>query len=171
MTKRARVSPEAAASLSWHGGEAPQSAARRWGDAIVSTRPVYLGCVGGEAAMGRQEAKLPHHVHVISVGVMVDDHAVAQLVPMNMLHFEVLVRRRDAYQHSAVDRNPAHTFMSPADSATDHHGSGGACVCWDHGDPPQEVSHRGHEAEPQEDQRIRGALADAGDCVVAGDRL
>ena len=52
MTKRARVSPEAAASLSWHGGEAPQSAARRWGDAIVSTRPVYLGCVGGEAAMG-----------------------------------------------------------------------------------------------------------------------
>ncbi len=34
-----------------------------------------------------------------------------------------------------------------------------------------QVSGRGHEAQPEEDQRIRRAFADAGDGTFAGDRL
>src|SRR5215510_15699707 len=62
-----------------------------------------------------QQTKLPHHSDVVARGSMFDDLAIANLIPVNVLNLEMLLRRLDAYQHPAVHWKFSDAAMRAAD--------------------------------------------------------
>ncbi len=80
-------------------------------DTPASNRPVF--CCG-------QKSELLHHSYVVAGGVVVDDLAVAQGIPVHNLHFEVLVSGCDAFKHAAIDRRFPYAKMSAAFPASNN---------------------------------------------------